>query len=102
MKIEENKFIAYFKPIRLSETGRIVLPKEYREEQNLRAGSPLTALKIGNGLLLPRMKEFDAADNSIESTLIKNNLTAADFLDTLGETRKDLFKELYPEDGGRK
>ena len=24
----------------------------------------------------------------------------ADFLDTLGETREDLFKELYPEGSG--
>ena len=97
MKVKENNFIAYFSTIRLSEKGQMVLPKEYRDEQNLRAGSDMAALKIGNGLLLlPQMEKFNALCASIENTLVKNNLAADDFLETLDETREELFKKTYP------
>jgi hypothetical protein len=57
----------------------------------------MAALKIGNGLLLlPQMEKFNALCSSIEGVLVKNNLTADDFLDTLDETREELFEEMYP------
>ncbi len=97
MKVKENNFIAYFSTLRISEKGQMVLPKEYRDEQKLRAGSDVAALKIGNGLLLlPQMEKFNALCGSIERVLTKNNLTSADFLETLPETRNELFKEIYP------
>lgn len=101
MKVKENKkennLVSYYSTVRLSEKGQMVLPKEYREEQNLEAGSPLAALKIGNGLLLlPEMEKFNALCGSIEKVLIKHHLTADDFLKTLPETRSELFEELYP------
>lgn len=96
MKVKENNFIAYFSTIRLSEKGQMVLPKEYRDEQNLQAGSDMAALKIGNGLLLlPQMDKFNALCNSIERVLMRNNLTADDFLETLGATREEMFEEIY-------
>ncbi len=97
MKVKENNFIAYFSTVRLSEKGQMVLPKEYRDEQKLQAGSDMAALKIGNGLLLlPQMDRFNALCNSIEGVLTKNNLTTDDFLETLDETREEIFKEIYP------
>jgi AbrB family looped-hinge helix DNA binding protein len=101
--VKENNFVAYFSTIRLSEKGQMVLPKEYRNEQNLKAGSDLAALKIGNGLLLlPQMEKFNALCSSIERVLTKNNLTADDFLNTLDETREELFAEVYPKAAARK
>ncbi len=97
MKVKKNNFIAYFSTVRLSEKGQMVLPKQYRDEQQLTAGSDLAALKIGNGLLLlPQMEKFNALCSSIEAVLTKNNLTSDDFLETLPETRDELFKEMYP------
>ncbi len=97
MKVEDKGFIAYFSTIRLSEKGQLVLPKEYRDEQKLTAGSDMAALKIGNGLLLlPQMEKFNALCGSIERVLVKNDLNADDFLETLDETREELFGELYP------
>lgn len=96
-KTEENNFIAYVSTVRVSAKGQMVLPKEYRNEQKLKAGSDLAALKIGNGLLLlPQMDRFNALCGSIENVLVKNDLTAGDFLNTLDETREELFKEMYP------
>ena len=103
MKVKENNFVSYISNVRLSGKGQMVLPKEYRDEQNLKAGSPLAALKLGNGLLLlPQMEKFNALSSSIERVLTKNNLTADNFLDTLGETREELFAEVYPKAVGRK
>ena len=97
MKVKENNFIAYFSTVRVSGKGQMVLPKGYRDEQKLRAGSDMAALKIGNGLLLlPQMEKFNALCSSIERVLAKNNLTSDDFLETLNETRNELFKEMYP------
>ena len=98
MKVEENNFITYFSTLRISEKGQMVLPKEYRDEQKLRAGSDVAALKIGNGLLLlPQMEKFNALCSSIQRVLTKNDLTGDDFLETLPDTRDELFKEMYPK-----
>lgn len=97
MQVKEKSLVTYYSTIRLSEKGQMVLPKEYRDEMHLNAGSPIAMLKIGNGLLLlPEMEKFNALCNSIEKVLLKNILKADDFLDTLEETRSELFKEIYP------
>ena len=97
MTVKEKKLVTYYSTIRLSEKGQMVLPKEYRDEQHLNAGSPIAVLKIGNGLLLlPEMEKYNALCNSIEKVLLKNNLTADEFLETLDETRTELFQEIYP------
>lgn len=96
-KVKEENFIAYFSTLRLSAKGQLVLPKEYRDAQHLRAGSDLAALKIGNGLLLlPQMDKFNALCGSIEQVLVKNDLTVDDFLATLDDARDELFEEIYP------
>lgn len=97
MRRVEKSLVTYYSTIRLSEKGQMVLPKEYRDEMRLNAGSPIAVLKIGNGLLLlPEMEKFNALCSSIESVLLKNELTADDFLETLDETRRELFDEVYP------
>jgi AbrB family looped-hinge helix DNA binding protein len=39
---------------RLGEKGQITLPKEYRDASVLKAGTPITVLLLGSGLLLIR------------------------------------------------
>ncbi len=103
MKVLDKTFVSYLSTVRVSEKGQLVLPKEYRDEQSLRAGSDMAAVKVGNGLLLlPQMAKFDALCGSIEKVLIKNELTADDFLDTLDNTREELFQEIYPKASKKK
>lgn len=103
MKVLDKKFVSYLNTVRVSEKGQLVLPKEYRDEQSLQAGSDMAALKIGNGLLLlPQMAKFDALCGSIEKVLMKSDLTSGDFVETLGETRNELFKEIYPKASKKK
>lgn len=103
MRQIETSLVTYYSSIRLSEKGQMVLPKEYRDEMHLNAGSPIAVLKIGNGLLLlPEMEKFNALCSSIESVLLKNNLTADDLLETLDESRDQLFEEIYPNASHKK
>lgn len=83
---------------RLSEKGQIVLPKGFREEQKLHAGSPITILKFGNALILiPEEKRFEEICASIERTMFNSGITAEDILEGLPRARNEVFAELYPE-----
>ncbi len=94
----QSNFVEYLTTMRLSEKGQLVLPKEFRDEQGLVAGSPIAVLKIGNSLLLlPEMNKFNALCDSIERTLRSVGITEEKLLSTLPETREELFAEIYPE-----
>jgi bifunctional DNA-binding transcriptional regulator/antitoxin component of YhaV-PrlF toxin-antitoxin module len=94
---EKKDLVRYYNTVRVSAKGQLVLPKEYRDEQHIEAGSPMAALRFGTGLLLlPEMEKFDALCRSIEKVITSHDLTADDFLETLVDTRKELFSEMYP------
>ena len=96
--IEKKNLVSYVTTMRLSEKGQLVLPKEFRDEQGLESGSPISILQIGNSLLLlPEMSKFNALCDSIENTLTAAGVTSEDVLDTLPETREEVFAELYPK-----
>jgi AbrB family looped-hinge helix DNA binding protein len=94
----ESSLVQYLMTGRLSEKGQLVLPKEFRDEQGLEAGSPIAILKIGNSLLLlPEMDKFNTLCQRIERTLQKAGVEADELLETLPETRREVFRKLYPE-----
>lgn len=94
----ETNFVQYLMTGRLSEKGQLVLPKEFRDEQGLDAGSPIAILRIGNSLLLlPEMEKFNWLCASIEQTLQNAGVRSEELLDALPETRREVFRELYPE-----
>lgn len=95
--IKSDATVKYLTTIRLSEKGQMVLPKEYRTEQNLEAGSPITLLAIGNSLLLlPEINKFNRLCERIEETLTANSITEKQLLETLPDTRREIYAELYP------
>ena len=96
-KIKGEQFVRYFPAVLLSENGRIILPKEYCTAQNLEAGSLITILSIGNCLmLLPERKKFSRQIKKIEKTLVRLSVTEKQIVETLPETRREIFEELYP------
>lgn len=100
---EKGSLVSYITTMRLSEKGQLVLPKEFRDEQGLKVGSPIAILKIGNSLLLlPEMDMFNALCDSIEWTLKGAGIKREEVLKTLPETRKEVFAEIYPELAGSK
>ena len=95
--VGRKKLVNYITTMRLSEKGQLVLPKEFRDEQGLESGSPISILQIGNALLLlPEMSKFNALCDSIENTLTSAGVTGEEVLNTLPETRDEVFAELYP------
>lgn len=98
--VTENEIglVQYLATGRLSEKGQLVLPKEFREEQGLEAGSPVAILKIGNSLLLlPEINKFNDICNRIEMTLQNAGVRAEELLARLPESRREVFRKLYPE-----
>ena len=64
----------------------------------MEAGSPIAILKIGNSLLLlPEMEKFNALCERIEQTLQNAGVGADELLSSLPETRREVFRKLYPE-----
>jgi AbrB family looped-hinge helix DNA binding protein len=54
------KLVEYLATMRLGERGTMTLPKEYRDALKLEPGTPMTVLRIGEGLILiPEQKRFD-------------------------------------------
>lgn len=97
-KKPQTRPVEYCLTGRLSEKGQIVLPKGFREEQNLSAGSPISILKFGNGLILiPEEKRFEEICASIERTMFSSGMTVDDVLEGLPRAREEVFAELYPE-----
>lgn len=95
--VGRKKLVNYITTMRLSEKGQLVLPKEFRDEQGLGSGSPISILQIGNSLLLlPEMSRFNELCDSIENTLSSSGVTREEVLNTLPETRDEVFAELYP------
>ena len=94
----ETGFVQYLTTGKLSEKGQLVLPKEFRDEQGLKTGAPIAILRIGNSLLLlPEMDKFNALCASIEQTLQTAGVASEELLNTLPETRRELFRKFYPE-----
>lgn len=95
--VEKKKLVTYITTMRLSEKGQLVLPKEFRDEQGLESGSPISILRIGNSLLLlPEISKFNALCDSIENTLTTGGVTTEEVLKTLPKTRDEVFAQLYP------
>ena len=93
-----NKLIEYLSTTRLGERGTMTLPKEYRDALKLEAGSPLTALRVGNGLMLfPENKRFEQLCDAIAARLEHAGISDAEVQATLPDVRERLARRRYPE-----
>src|SRR5262249_38368805 len=83
---------------RLGERGTMTLPKQYRDSLKLATGSPMTVLRIGDGLILmPEQRRFNQLCNSIATRLEYAGVTEAALQATLPEVREELARRRYPE-----
>lgn len=93
-----GKLVEYLATARLGERGTMTLPKEYRDAVKLQTGSPLSLLRIGEGLLLiPEQQRFDQLCDAIASTLEQAGVTDTELQATLPEVRERLARRRYPE-----
>ena len=93
-----SESIDYLMTTRLGERGTMTLPKEYRDALNLEAGSPVTLLRLGDGLLLiPEQKRFEQLCESISKRLESVGVTEAALQATLPEVRQKQMQRRYPK-----
>jgi AbrB family looped-hinge helix DNA binding protein len=94
--------IEYVANTRIGEKGQLTIPKQYRDEMGLDAGSPVAVLRVGEALMLiPEQNRFRDLCGSIASVLERHGITPADLLDTLPEARERVFAGRYPELAGQ-
>ena len=77
--------------------GEIIIPAEIREKYGFDDWKVLTVVDIGDGSVLLKPYESELTKNAeqIQKALAEDGVTLDDLLQTLGEVRKELFKERY-------
>jgi AbrB family looped-hinge helix DNA binding protein len=83
--------------IQIRAKGTITLPAELRRKYNWEEGEILTAIDLGNGVLMLQSKpsEVDKASRKIVKALKEENISLDELLTTLDEERKTVYQELY-------
>jgi AbrB family looped-hinge helix DNA binding protein len=90
--------VEYLTTARLGEKGQITLPKACRDTVALAAGSPITVLQLGSGLLLiPEDTRFRALCDRITTTFARCGVEADALLSTLPEARERVVARQYPQ-----
>jgi AbrB family looped-hinge helix DNA binding protein len=91
------KLVEYLATMGLGERGTMTLPKEYRDALKLEPGTPMTVLRIGEGLILiPEQKRFDQLCDAIAARLEHSGISEAALQTTLPEVREHLMRRRYP------
>ncbi len=89
--------VAYLTTARLGEKGQITVPKEYRDALALKAGAPMSLLRLGSGLILiPEQTRFRQLCDRITHTFASHGIEAQDLLKTLPGARERVFARHYP------
>ena len=92
----KNKTLEYLVTTKIGEKGQLTVPKSFREELGLGAGSPFAVLRLGDGLvLLPEEQRFERLCEEISSVLTRAGLTTEAILATLPEARKRVYEDRY-------
>ncbi len=82
----------------LGEQGQMILPKEFREVNQLEPGDPIAMIQIGSQLILiPEKARFVQLSDSIASKLDEAGITEEMLQEGLSKTREEIGRERYPE-----
>lgn len=74
------------------------MPKEYREAYALEAGTPMSVLQLGNGLvLIPEHTRFRQLCDKVTHAFASHRIAVHNPLSTLPETRERVFARHYPD-----
>ena len=82
----------------LGEQGQMILPKDFREAQQLEPGDFITMIQFGNQLLLiPEKARFVELSNSLAARLEQAGISEESLGAGLEETRLEVARQHYPE-----
>ena len=95
--------VAYLATARLGEKGQITVPKEYRDALALQAGTSMSLLRLGTGLvLIPEQSRFRELCDRVARAFASYDIEVHELLSTLPETRERVFARHYPALASRK
>lgn len=88
--------IQYLTTTKIGEKGQLTVPKQFRKEFGLGAGSPFAVLRLGNGLiLLPEEHRFEVLAQELTAAVLSSGDTPKSFLSVLPEAREKIFEGRY-------
>jgi AbrB family looped-hinge helix DNA binding protein len=97
MATDAAPLVEYLATARIGEKGQLTVPKEYRDELGLETGSPMTVLRVGDGLILmPEQARFRALCEAVSAALEGGGITESALQATLPEARRRVFARRYP------
>ena len=95
--------LEYLTTTKIGEKGQLTVPKQYRKDFGLGAGSPFAVLRLGDGLvLLPEQSRFDQLCDQVSSKLTGIGLTPEAILATLPRARKLVYERRYGKNSSSK
>jgi len=90
------KILEYLATTKIGEKGQLTVPKRFRQDLGLGAGSPFAVLRLGDGLvLLPEEHRFEQLCEQVSSVLTRAGLTREAVLATLPEARERVYARHY-------
>jgi len=82
--------------LRVRQRGQITIPREFREALNIKADSILTAIQVGDGILLSSKSLLGhEVASQFQRAMKEKGLTLEKLLEGLEKQRKDLIREKY-------
>ena len=88
--------VKYLATTSIGEKGQLTVPKEFRDDLQLEAGSPVNVLRIGNGLILiPAQADFDRLCQRISDAFRGAGTSRDEALARLPRIRQEIFEEWY-------
>jgi AbrB family looped-hinge helix DNA binding protein len=98
-----HKTLEYLATTSIGEKGQLTVPKQFREDLGLGAGSPFAVLRLGDGLvLLPEEQRFEQLCEQISAVLTGAGLTTEALVATLPDARKRVYARRYGHEGRSK
>lgn len=88
--------VEFLATTRIGEKGQLTVPKQFREDLGLGAGSPFTVLRIGDGLiLLPEQRRFEQLCRRVALAFSQKGVGPEALLAALPKARRRVFTRRY-------
>ena len=92
--------VEYLTTAKIGEKGQVTVPKQFRDDLDLKNGAPLVVLRMGDGLiLLPEQRRFELLCERIAATLSSAGATPEAVLASLPEMRQRNYERHYGKSG---
>jgi AbrB family looped-hinge helix DNA binding protein len=80
----------------IGEKGQLTVPKQFRDDLQLKPGAPVAILRMGRGLILiPEQERFEQLCERVSSALTSAGITLESALEPLPAIREQIYEKHY-------